>query len=340
MELGDRPSGHLPTFLKNMKSLVLAVIDDRARLIEANHGFLRLIDAERESAGLDVAPFFMNPSFASLRASARRTSAQPVGIQAVGEADSEPGSESPELVYWGLITLGHVDGTAASVRGEVHLTGGRFLLVAEHDIEDLETLTTEMIAITERMAQTQRELVQAKEELERRESKLQTLASTDPLTELANRRQLTKRLGEEIERSERMGTPLSLVMLELDHFKEFNDEWGHLCGDACLRGLATVLEGHSRLYDTAARFGGEEFVLVLPGADLASAAARAERIREAIAAAEISGTDAKVTASLGVATYTGGTGEDLLGEADRALYAAKDAGHDCVRIATNAPASG
>ncbi len=296
--------------------------------MEANDGFLRLIEAEGEAQGIDVTPFLLNPSFQVLRDLAG-TGSRDEPKESGGSSDRAPA----EPVYRGFVTLGRMDAEAASVRGAVYVRGGTFLLVAEHDVEDLETLSKEMIAITERMAQAQRELVRAKKALERREKKLQELASTDPLTGLSNRRRLDERLAEEIERSKRVGTPLSVVMLDLDRFKEFNDRWGHLCGDTSLRVLAEILESHSRPYDTAARFGGEEFVLVLPGADLEAATDRAESMRRAIAEADLAGADERVTASFGVAAYLGDSADDLLQNADRALYAAKDAGRNCVRVA-------
>jgi diguanylate cyclase (GGDEF)-like protein len=207
------------------------------------------------------------------------------------------------------------------------------VLVAEHDIAQLEALARQMIGITDRMAETQRELIRTKKELERREAELERLVSTDPLTGLSNRRQFDERLHEEIERSERTGAPLSLVMLDLDRFKGFNDTWGHLAGDECLQGVASILDANSRPYDTTARFGGEEFILILPGTGAAAARDRAEALRVAIARMDVRGADERITASFGVAEYRGGTAEHVIRAADQALYAAKAEGRNRVRLA-------
>lgn len=308
----------LPEYLRNMKSLVLAVIDDRGQLIDANRGFLHAIGEDGDRTGLDVSPFLFTPTLSSL-------------LNRMSSPEDPRGHRGP--LHQGLITLGRREHTGATVTGEVHQVDGKLLLIAEHDIEDLSRLSEEMIAITASMAEKQRDLVRTKKELERREAELSQLAITDPLTGLYNRRHLTQRLDEEIERSKRMGTPLSVVITDIDRFKQFNDTWGHLCGDRCLEGIAQILNANSRRYDTVARFGGEEFVLVLPGSDVPAAVERAEDLRETIAAAPIPDVDDKVTASFGVAKYTGGTAEELLGEADAALYRAKNAGRNRVEVA-------
>lgn len=316
-----RTSVDLPEFLRHMKSLVLAVIDDRGHLVDANHGFRRSIGVDDASRGFDVSPYLLTPTFPVLLELAAAAGA--------GRADAA------EPVYRGLVTLGRKERGGTTVTGEVHCVDGRLLLIAEHDVEDLERLTREMIAITSSMAEKQRELVRTKKELERREAELSQLAVTDPLTGLYNRRHLAQRLDDEIERSKRMNTPLSVVMTDIDRFKDFNDRWGHLSGDRCLVGVGQILTSNSRRYDTVARFGGEEFVLVLPGSDVSAAVERADGLRRAVAAARIPDVDERVTASFGVAAYAGGTAEDLLREADAALYRAKDGGRNCVRVAGN-----
>ena len=159
----------------------------------------------------------------------------------------------------------------------------------------------------------------------------------DPLTGLYNRRFLEEALDREIARLERKNLPLSLLMIDVDHFKSFNDTFGHEAGDAVLRDLGGILQRYVRGSDIACRFGGEEFTVVLPEADLEIARQRAETLREAVRELRLVH-DGKslgaVTLSLGVACFPehGRRREHLLQAADTALYAAKDGGRNQVVV--------
>lgn len=164
---------------------------------------------------------------------------------------------------------------------------------------------------------------------------LQRVAALDPLTNVYNRRFGMKRLGEELSRTARGHTPLALLMLDLDHFKRINDTFGHLSGDKVLVRAANVTREMLREGDILLRYGGEEFVVVLPGASVQDARDVAERIRFAIGhtAIDIGDHALTVTASIGVAAISGNTAvssEDLIAQADARLYAAKAAGRDRV----------
>ena len=163
-------------------------------------------------------------------------------------------------------------------------------------------------------------------------------ASTDVLTGVANRRHFHEFLEEHFRLAARYGTPLSLFLVDLDHFKQLNDTYGHLVGDEVLRAVAQRMRAHLRDADLLARFGGEEFVVVLPSTPLEGAVQSAERVREALAARpiEAAGQEIPVTASFGVSAYRADalmTPEWLIKEADLALYEAKRAGRNCVRAA-------
>jgi diguanylate cyclase (GGDEF)-like protein len=168
-------------------------------------------------------------------------------------------------------------------------------------------------------------------------ARLTRQAHTDALTGLANRRELTARLEDELERAGRNGTSLSFVIADVDDFKVINDGFGHQTGDEVIKAVASVLAGSVRETDLPVRFGGEEFVIVLPGARLANARRSAETIRQAIEELEIParrGKTIRVTASFGVAEFpTYATPEALLAAADAALYQAKRAGKN--RVATS-----
>ena len=156
---------------------------------------------------------------------------------------------------------------------------------------------------------------------------VERLAIHDSLTGIANRRLFDESLSRETARSQRLGTPLSLVVLDIDHFKQINDTFGHQTGDAVLREMADALVASTKGYDVAARFGGDEFVLLLPGCACVDALGVAERVRAEVA----SRTDAAtITVSAGVATMPDNAvdGERLVSAADAALYEAKRHGRD------------
>jgi diguanylate cyclase (GGDEF)-like protein len=168
-------------------------------------------------------------------------------------------------------------------------------------------------------------------------AQLLLLASLDGLTGIANRRALDERFSQEWSRAIRVGTPLALVMIDIDHFKQFNDIYGHHAGDRCLQAVATALQAKmQRGQDHLSRFGGEEFALLLPHTDLQGAIHIAENLRLAVLDLAIphrAGADGQVTISLGCAALKPVNGEEesrLLEAADAALYQAKSAGRNRV----------
>ena len=165
--------------------------------------------------------------------------------------------------------------------------------------------------------------------------KITELAAIDDLTMILNRRFGVKRLREEFSRSARHGSPLSVVMIDIDHFKNFNDTFGHNAGDAVLKIVAKVLSANLRAEDMVCRYGGEEFLMLLAGAGLNDSAIIAERIRRIIEAEEIKWGAAKlsISISIGVATYPivrASVCEELITYADKALYTAKESGRNQV----------
>lgn len=174
-------------------------------------------------------------------------------------------------------------------------------------------------------------------ELEGANAELERLARTDPLTSLSNRRHFMEELETEVERSRRYARPLSIVLLDLDHFKQVNDTHGHAAGDDVLREAARALRSVCRDVDMAARLGGEELALLLPETDSEGARTVAERVRGTIQRTphvSPTGEPFSVTASLGIATAVDatGNGEALLQAADEALYRAKRAGRNRVEL--------
>ncbi len=165
------------------------------------------------------------------------------------------------------------------------------------------------------------------------EQKLERLATTDPLTGLANRRQFFHQAGDFFDRARRLPYELSILMLDLDHFKEVNDNYGHATGDATLCEVARRLRDNVRPTDILGRYGGEEFTIILPRTNLADARLIAGRLCEIVANKPITVGDSEisVTISMGVAGIdeTVSSLDELLTRADQALYAAKAAGRNC-----------
>ena len=164
-------------------------------------------------------------------------------------------------------------------------------------------------------------------------------AIRDPLTGLFNRRYLEETLNRELHRIQRLGASLGAVMMDLDHFKEYNDTYGHEGGDAMLSAVGALIRTHCRAEDIPCRYGGEEFLLILPGASLEVTLERAEKLREAVKGLQIHHRDRYInptSMSLGVAVFPdhGAAGEDLIRAADNALYLAKAQGRNRVVAAS------
>jgi two-component system cell cycle response regulator len=186
-----------------------------------------------------------------------------------------------------------------------------------------------------RILDLQEELVHAREILRRQ-------ATRDPLTQLWNREAMFDILGRELKRARRESGAVSIVMADLDDFKSVNDRLGHAAGDAVLQEAARRMGLCVRPYDSPCRYGGEEFLIVLPGCDLEGATMRAEEIRSAMAGTPFQVPEGvlSVTCSLGVTALTGDAGFDevaLLHEADEALYAAKRNGRNRVEVFARQP---
>ena len=179
-------------------------------------------------------------------------------------------------------------------------------------------------------------------ELEQANAKLASLSNTDGLTGIANRRRFDQMLGQEWQRAQRSGSPLALMMLDVDHFKHFNDHYGHVAGDDCLRALAQVLLREVRRSgELVARYGGEEFVVLLPDTDVHTAFDVGQRIQKAVWSLGVP----HVQVPSGIVTFSFGISsrvpserhvpDDLVRHADLALYQAKETGRNCIQLAVD-----
>jgi diguanylate cyclase (GGDEF)-like protein/PAS domain S-box-containing protein len=222
--------------------------------------------------------------------------------------------DSVDYVFRGLRKNGEVVDIESHGSG-MDIGGKKFLISLILDISKRARAEREVLALQERL---------------REES------THDALTGLYNRRYLEEALSRELILAQREGHPVSVIMGDLDHFKAVNDHYGHLAGDEVLRAFGVLMKGHARASDIYCRYGGEEFLLVLPRMPQHAAVERAEQMRVLMGATPVSHDShlIKVTASFGVAEFPrdGQTGDTLIAAADCALYEAKEAGRDRVAL--------
>lgn len=294
-----------------LQTVAAAVLDRDGVLLEANAGFLRLLPPDlAQPIGTRVGRVFIQPGFAAL-----------AGVVA-GEGDG---------VYRGLLTIGDRQARTRTLRGRAWRVTSGVRVLAEYDIAELERLADVMIALNQDATVSQRALAQSNMSLTRRQGQLVEESKTDALTGVGNRRRLEEALTVEVSRVRRGAGMLSVIMADIDHFKRVNDVYGHGTGDRVLEHLGALLRTGTRATDTVARFGGEEFVVLMPHTNLAEAMVKAEQLRVALAAQVIAPLTEVVTSSFGVAELVGGEdGPSLLKRVDAALYRAKEAGRNRV----------
>jgi diguanylate cyclase (GGDEF)-like protein len=200
-----------------------------------------------------------------------------------------------------------------------------------------------------RLLRVKRQVVEHGMELQRVNVELNKIARHDALTGVANRRHFDERLRQEFLRAMREKAPLSLLMIDVDHFKQYNDRNGHLAGDACLVKVAQTIQASLRRpADLVARYGGEEFAVIMPGTGATGASERAEAIRQRIQELKVERPDThentQVTVSVGVAVThpadVGATPSKLIAAADNALYGCKQGGRNKTGLAFTGDASG
>jgi diguanylate cyclase (GGDEF)-like protein/PAS domain S-box-containing protein len=236
---------------------------------------------------------------------------EPVGLGVIARA----GARCSDVVPCTMTSAAE----AQAIDAQLAEANERLLREVRHATEQSEALEVQKL-----------ELERANRRLEEMNVQLETLATTDSLTGLKNHRLFQERLIDEVRRAARYGSPLSILMLDIDQFKTYNDAFGHPAGDALLRRLAGEMEATVRSSDLPARYGGEEFAVILPETDAEQARIAAERLRAAIESMSCSGWS--VTASFGVATLSPSVPDavTLISQADEALYRSKRIGRNCV----------
>ena len=254
---------------------------------------------------------------------------------------------SPELILLDIEMPGGIDGyeTCRRLKANPVFQDIPVIFVTGHDNPGAETRGLKVGAVDFISKPANPAVVRARVNthltLKRQADLLRSQAFIDGLTSIPNRRQFDASLENEWRVCRRSRSSLALCLLDIDHFKQFNDAYGHQAGDACLQAVARVLKaGVGRPRDVVARFGGEEFVCLLPDTDLAGAKVKAEELKQAVQELDIgqisSGGATMVTVSIGVAALTPDAEarpDQLLGAADERLYAAKRDGRNLVRCA-------
>jgi diguanylate cyclase (GGDEF)-like protein len=216
--------------------------------------------------------------------------------------------------------------------------GQQFLFVAEKvdskaELQSLVRRLNRQVKMFRRESEAAKKIARNKQiEMESVMIQAREVAQIDPLTFLLNRRMIVRELQNEVLRAERYKSALSITVMDIDHFKKVNDTYGHMAGDEVLRQVAYILRDHIRQPDVAGRYGGEEFLVLLPSSDAGAAAEQASRLCRQISATAplVQGHVINVTVSLGIAQFHPGvdTWDTLLNRADNAMYEAKRAGRN------------
>lgn len=205
----------------------------------------------------------------------------------------------------------------------------KIIVFAHLDVDEIQMLSNEVMSVNQDLSNLSRELTKKNVELKKANEKIAELTRKDPLTDLANRRFFNERLEEMVSLSQRKSQPLSLIMTDIDNFKSINDKYGHDAGDKVLKTYADLMQSFVRTEDLVSRFGGEEFMIILPLTTPEDAYSVAERIRITLSEKDILENGVKITASFGVCTLNPGENiESFVKRVDTALYKAKESGRN------------
>ena len=301
----------LPAEMDGVSAVAAATLDASGTLLQANTGFLRLLSPPAPGvAATGLKDWFVQPAFAALKAAV---------------------ANAADHVYSGLMTVGTEQGLTRTLKAQIWQVGAHWHLLAEHDIVELERVCATVLQLNQEYAFAQARLAQLNIHLKQREVEILAASLSDPLTGVGNRRRLEQALPLELSRAKRSGESLSAIMCDIDHFKRVNDHYGHEVGDKVLIGIGHVLLSQMRPTDIVTRFGGEEFVVLMPNTGIVSAMEAAQRLRTTIENFEIAPLVEPVTASFGVAELQPDEqGASLLKRIDSAMYVAKASGRNRV----------
>lgn len=304
----------IPHLISELTAVVAVITDVSGNVIDSNKGFRYLLDFVNndDEKIWNVCEFFIQPAFTELVATSKN---------------------SLQLVYKGILNIGDINHTCRSITGAAYRLNDNLLIIGEHDISDLERLSTMVIELNEDNAQTQRELLKTNRKLKRNEKQLNQLMRTDPMTGIANRRYFDEKVNDEVMRHKRYKQQLSFVMADIDLFKSVNDEYGHDVGDEVIIRFSHCMRDNIRDSDFVARVGGEEFIILMPQSQIEDAYVVIERLRDVFSQEHYDMINRKITASFGITTMQmDDTVDTLTKRADDALYQAKQSGRNRVSL--------
>lgn len=308
--LNPAPFAFIPPWLDPLRAVAVAMFDSNGDLIEANEGFRFTLSPEAES---NAALRIVAPPFFALAAM------QP---------------DESGMIYSGLITLNVGHGITRAFSGTVYRRNQLFLLAAELDISAFESLSSDNERLKQELEETRKQLSKRNHTLQKMQEEIEALKRNDGLTGLANLKQLDARANEEIMRWERYRRPLALLLMDLDNFGRINDEFGREVGDELLQHVATILNSATRTLDLVARYGGQEFAVLLPETNEMGAMIVAERLRMDLEGQLILPLLRPLTASFGVALLLPDEKrEAYFSRAGRAVKHSKAHGKNCITMA-------
>jgi diguanylate cyclase (GGDEF)-like protein len=301
----------LPAEMDGVSAVVAATLDASGALLQANTGFLRLLAPPAPGvSATELKDWFVQPGLAALKGAV---------------------ANAADHVYSGLMTVGTEQGLTRTLKARVWRAGDLWHVLAEHDIDELERVCATVLQLNQEYAFAQARLAQLNIHLKQREAQILAASLSDPLTGVGNRRRLEQALPLELSRAKRSGESLSAIMCDIDHFKQVNDQFGHEVGDSVLIGISHILLSQMRPTDIVTRFGGEEFVVLMPNTGIVSAMEAAERLRAIVQIFRIAPLVDPVTASYGVAELQPDEqAASLLKRIDSAMYVAKLSGRNRV----------
>ncbi|MFH1496076.1 MAG: diguanylate cyclase [Pseudomonadota bacterium] len=300
----------IPSWLDPLRAIAVAMFDSNGDIIEANEGFR----------------FTLTPEASG---SIAQRLAEPPLHQLVLMQSDEAG-----LLYTGLITLNIGHGLTRAFAGSIFRRNQLFMLAAELDISAFESLSSENERLNQELEENRKILSKRNHALQKLQEEMETIKRNDGLTGLANIKLLDSRVSEEILRWERYRRPLALVLMDLDNFSAINDEFGREVGDELLQHVATILNGATRTLDLVARYGGQEFAILLPETNEMGAMIVAERLRMDLESLLILPLLRPLTASFGVALLQPDEmREAYYVRAGRAMKYSKAHGKNCIAIA-------
>lgn len=300
----------IPPWLDPLRAVAVAIFDSNGDVIEANEGFRFTLTPE---ASGNVAQRIAEPTLEQL-------------------AKMLP--DETGLLYTGLITLNIGHGLTRAFAGSIFRRNQLFMLAAELDISAFESLSSENERLNQELDENRKLLSKRNHSLQKLQEEMEAIKRNDGLTGLANLKLLDSRVSEEILRWERYRRPLALLLMDMDNFSSINDEFGREVGDELLQHVATILNGATRTLDLVARYGGQEFAILLPETNEMGAMIVAERLRMDLEGQLILPLLRPLTASFGVALLQPEEKrEAFYARAGRAVRFSKEHGKNCIAIA-------